>query len=537
MNLKSLKENNIGRATVIIAVFSLLAKVLGLVREVIFAHQFGIQGDLVGSYFAAFRIPDFIYNLLIVGTFSVAFIPIYSEYLLKDKRESDKLAASILNTTLIGVLVLSVLALIFIDPLVSAIVPGFSPEARDLTKLFTRIFLLSPIFMSLSSIISSMLNAHKKFLTVAISPVLYNLSIIAGVLFLYPTFGPVGIAAGVVVGAFLMFAIQIYPIFKLGFHYELLIENSKGYVKFWKLYWPRIFSMGTEPIAALIVTVFGSYIGTKALAGFYYANNLQSLFLGIIAVSFAIAVFPYLSDLFNQNNIQGFKDVIAKTTIQILYFMVPLSILLLVLRAQIVRLIYGSFQGTSFDFEATKLVAQAVGLFSISLFAQGLIPLFTRAFYAMQNTVIPVFIGFITIGFNIILSYYLIPRYGLAGMALTFSITNIINLVILIMELHYKLGPIHDEYLVVNTLKIVIASLLAGASTFVSLYLVAPIVNMHTYLGVFVQAAAAGIVGVGIYLGAGYILGLAETHDLVKLLKLTGQKIGKPLNIIWNWMN
>jgi amino acid transporter len=99
------------------------------------------------------------------------------------------------------------------------------------------------------------------------------------------------------------------------------------------------------------------------------------------------------------------------------------------------------------------------------------------------------------------------------------------------------LGDIHDEYLIVNCLKIIIASLFAGAATYVSLYMVAPFVNMHTYWGVLIQGIISGLVGVFVYLGIGWILGLAETHDLVKLLRTTGAKIGKPINIIWNWMS
>jgi len=293
--------------------------------------------------------------------------------------------------------------------------------------------------------------------------------------------------------------------------------------------------MGTEQVTSLIVSIFGSFVGTGALAAFYYANNLQSVFLGIFAVSFAIAVFPLLSDLFNKKDSSGFKDVLAKTAIQILFFMVPLSILMLIERAQIVRLVLGIGQGTQFTFANTKVVAQALGLFSISLFAQALIPLFTRAFYAVQNTIIPVFIGLITISFNIIITYYLTPRYGVAGMALAFSITNIVNLLILIMELHYKLGHIHDEYLIVNSLKIIIAALLGGTATYVSLYMISPLVDLHTYWGVLIQAVSAGIIGLGVYLGIGWTLGLSETQDLVKLARTTASKIGKPINIIWNW--
>src|ERR1700682_806365 len=127
MNITSLKENKVARATIIIAVFSLLAKVLGLVRDAVFSHQFG-AGGTIDAYFAAFRIPDFIYNLLVLGTFSVAFIPVFSEYLLKDKDDADRLASSIINVTLLMMLVLTALAFIFINPLVHAIAPGFTGQ-------------------------------------------------------------------------------------------------------------------------------------------------------------------------------------------------------------------------------------------------------------------------------------------------------------------------------------------------------------------------------------------------------------------------
>ncbi|MEJ0021167.1 MAG: murein biosynthesis integral membrane protein MurJ [Candidatus Doudnabacteria bacterium] len=535
MNIKSLQDNKIGTATVIIAVFSLLTKIMGFVRDAVFAHQFAL-GRIIGVYFAAFRIPDFIYNLLVLGTFSVAFIPIFSEYLLQDKKRADEIASSIINTTILMMLALTAVAYIFINPLVHLIAPGFKGADFELTKLFTKIFLLSPLFLTLSSIVSSMLNTYKRFALMAAAPLFYNVSIIFGALFLYPRFGPAGLGWGVVLGALIMFVIQVPQIFRLGFKFSFGINgHDAGFIKFWKLYWPRIFSMGTEPISALIVTIFGSFLGTGALAAFYYANNLQAVFLGVFAIPFAIAVFPLLSDLFNTKDNASFKDVFAKTTVQILFFMIPLSVLLLVLRAQVVRLVLGIGAGTHFTFDDTRLVAESLGLFCISLFAQALVPLFTRAFYAMHNTVTPVVIGFITIASNVLVTYYLVGRLGIAGMALAYSVTNIINLALLIMELHRRLGNIHDEYLIENCMKIIIASLIGGAVAYVSLYMIAPLVNMHTYWGVLIQGVSAGLIGAGAYLGIGWLEGLAETHDLVKLLRTTGNKIGRPINIIWNW--
>lgn len=526
--------NYIGKATVIIAVFSLLAKILGLARDALFSYTFGTS-QVVDAYFAAFRVPDFVFNLLVLGTFSVAFIPIFSEYLIRDKRQADKLASSIMNVTLLMMLLLIGAAFVFIDPLTKAIAPGFAGESLDLTKRFTMIFLLSPLFLTLSSIVSSMLNTYKRFALVSLSPVIYNLSIIFGVTSLYPKYGPTGLAWGVVLGSFLHFAIQLPQLIKIGFRYSFSIDyRNAGFVKFWKLYWPRVFSMGTNQVTLLFATFFGSYLNTGALSAFYYANNLQAVFLSIFAVSAALAVFPLLSDLFNQSDDEAFKNVLAKTSVQILFFMIPLSVLMLIMRAQFVRLILGIGSNTNFSFADTRIVSLTLGLFVVSLFAQGLIPLFTRAFYARQNTSVPVAVGLFTIAVNLIATYYLAGRWGIPGMALAFSVSSIINLTMLVMELHRRIGSIRDEYLIINTLKIIIGSLIGGALCYVTLYAVAPLVNMRTYLGVFTQAVASGTLGVAGYLAIAWLLGITEAQHLITLMKNTGNKIARPFVFIWN---
>ncbi|MBI2607680.1 MAG: murein biosynthesis integral membrane protein MurJ [Candidatus Doudnabacteria bacterium] len=531
--LLNTKSDSLTKATVIIAVFSLLAKFSGLIRDAVFSNRFGTS-VLIDAYFAAFRIPDFIFNLLFLGTVSVAFIPVFSDYLFKDRDRAFRIASGIANSTIFGVIGISLFALLFIDPLVRVIAPGFTGEAYELTRSFTKILLFSPLFLSLSSITSSILHTYKKFAVVAAAPLVYNLSIIFGVLVLYPIMGPIGLPIGVVIGALLHFLIQLPQVFFMGFRYSLVLAlRDSGFIQFWKLYWPRIFSMGTSQVTLLVATIFGSFLGTGSLSVFYYANNLQAVFLSIFAISAAIAVFPTLSEYFNQRDDQKFKDVLARTTIQILYFIIPLSVLMLILRAQIVRLVLGIGENTSFTFADTRVVSLTLGLFVVSLFAQALAPLFTRAFYARHNTAIPVIIGLIVIVVNVFATYFFVRRFGIPGMAIAFSLTSIIHLVMLVMELHKKIGHIHDEYLIINSLKIVIGSALSAAGAYVSLYLIAPLVNMQTYVGVFTQAAGASLVGLVIYLGITWFSGLAETHGLVNLLKSMLIKFSRNINSAW----
>jgi len=425
--------------------------------------------------------------------------------------------------------------LIFSVPLMKLLAPGFSGETYELTLKFTRILLFSPIFLAGSAITGSVLNSLKKFALVSAVPVVYNLSIIGGVLLLYPKLGPIGLAWGVVGGTLLYFLLPLPQLFRSGFRYFLSLDyRQAGFMKFWQLYWPRIFTMGTGQISLIIATFFGSYLSEGSLSAFYYANNLQSVFLSVFAISASIAVFPTLSDLYNQKDEQRFRDVLAKTTVQVLYFLVPLSVAMLVLRAQIVRLLLGIGEGTNFSFQDTKIVSLTLGIFVVSLFAQGLVPLFTRAFYARHNTKIPVVTSLISLVVNIILAYYLVSQYGIAGMAMSFSFTVILQLLMLLVELHRKIGSLHDEYLILSSIKIAISSVIAGLAIYVSLYLVAPLVDMQTYVGVFVQALGSGFIGGLCFLGASLALGLEESRHLTTMVKSFMVKISRPLLMIIN---
>ncbi len=528
---------SVKKATWIIALFTIVVKISGFAKDAVFANKFAI-GNVMDAYVAAFRLPDFIFNLLILGTFSVAFIPVFSDYLIKDRKQAYSLASSILNVTLALILGLTLLAYIFLDPLLSLIAPGLSGETYEIAKTMTKIFLLSPVFMTLSSIVSSILNAEKKFALVASAPLFYNLSIIFGATVLYPMMGNSGLAWGVVLGAFLHLLIQIPGIYKVGFKYSLSMNyRQPGFMKFWKLYWPRIFSMGTNQVTLLIATFFGSFLGTGALSSFYYANNLQSVTLSIFAVSFAIAAFPIMSDLYNKQDVEGFKDVLAKTVNQILFFIIPLSTLTLVLRAQIVRLVLGGGEGTNFDFTATRLVALNLGLFAVSLFAQALIPLFSRAFYSRHSTVTPMVIGIITIVVNVIITYFAVREFGIPGLILAFSITSILQLVMLIMELHHRIGNLRDEYLMTNAIKIVTASLISGVAAYATLYLVAPLVNMQTYWGILIQGSTSAIIGIAAFLFVSSLLKVDESDHLMKLLKQALNKSIRPFSVILNIWN
>jgi len=517
------------KATILIAVFSIFSKILGAVRQAVFAHEFG-AGEVIDIYVASFRIPDLLFNLLIIGTLSSAFIPIFVSYLKSKESEAFAIASSIFNLTLLGMAAFSLLGFVFAGVLTKLIVPGFSAEAQALTAEMTRILMLSPLLFSVSTVLTSVLHSHKRFLLAAIAPLLYNIAIIGGVVFLYPKMGLTGIAWGVVIGAALHFLIQLPSVLRLGLNpFRTVRFKHKAMKRFARLFIPRIFGIDLGQVSLLIASIVGSTLATGSLAIFYFADDLRTVPLGIFAIPFAVASFPVMAEFFAKKDYDGFKVFFSKTVVQILFLIIPISVLILLLRAQTVRLVLGIGEGTQFDFSATRQTALALGFFMLSLFSQSLVPILSRSFYALQNTVIPVLTAIASAVLNIALALVLVKSLGAAGMALAFSVASIFNMLVLFVLLHYRLGDLRDKFIILRVIKICIASVAMAVLAFVTLYGVAPLVDMRTYLGIFIQAVSATTVAVFGYLLVGKVIGLTEAEGIIKIGNIWFKKFTKPV--------
>src|SRR3989344_820557 len=519
------------RATVYIAIFAIFSKILGLARIIVFSNRFGAGQD-IDIYVAAFRVPDFIFNLLILGTLSAAFIPVFVSYLERDRQEAFKIASTIFNVTLIAMSAAGILGFIFAPVLVRIIAPGFDQASYEKTLELTRVLMLSPILLALSSVLTSVLQSFKKFVVASIAPLFYNLSIIFGVFFLYPKYGLSGIVWSVIGGAFLHFAIQIPSALALGMpfgrHFTL---SHPGVKQIGRLFGPRIFGLDLGQIGLLISSMIGSALPAGSIAVYYYAFDLETMPLGVFAIAFATTAFPVLSQFASKNNFAGFKSFLSKTMVQLLFLIIPISVLMIVLRAQVVRLFLGAGQNSNFSFADTKLTALALAFFAISLFAPAIIPLLARSFYALHNTVIPGLFGAIAILINAVLAFVFTRFMGPASMALAFSVAATFDFICLFILLRRRLGhDLNDDYLFLSVLKISIASVAAGTVSYAALYLIAPAVNMQTYWGIFLQTIGALLFGGLSYLSVGLLIKLPEASGIVKLLKTWFFKFSKSVS-------
>ncbi len=488
-------NSTISGGAVIIAFFSIISKVLGLLRDRLLASQFG-AGAQLDVYFAAFKIPDFIFNILILGALSVAFIPVFQKTYNKDPQRGLEVSQTILTILLLIVGSLAVLAAIFMFPLMKLLVPGFTSEQLNQTVDLTRILLLAIIFFTASNVMSGVLNAWNRFLTFSISSVLYNLGIIIGIVFLYPLFGIAGLSWGVVLGAAAHFLVQFAEAYRLGWRYKVIFHLVPEVKRIFKLMLPRMIGSGATQFNLVFITAIASQLPQGSLSIFNLASNLQSFPSSIFGISLAVASFPHITKFASENNHAAFQKIFSLQFRRILYFIIPISVLILILRAQLVRVILGS---GSFDWTDTKLTANTLGIFAVSIFAQGLIPLVSQAFYAHEDTKTPMVVGLISTVFNSILAILLASKFEVLGLAAAFSIASIATLVTLAIILHLRIKAIPEKELFSSILRIGLAACAAGLVTYVTLYPLANLLDTRTFAGIFMQGLLAGTVGLITY--------------------------------------
>src|SRR3989344_1356192 len=337
------RKSSVLEATAILAVASLVSRLFGVMRDSVIAARYA--GDISDAYLAAFVIPDFIFNLLILGALSSAFIPIFTEYLQKtgsDKEEAWGIVNSLVN---LGVMLLAVILLavaVFAPTLVHLVAPGFVTDKKEMVVVLMRVMLLSPLFFGFSNLAGGILNSFKNFFAYAIAPILYNLGIIAGAIYLVPKFGYIGLAYGVVGGACLHMLVQLPGVFAFGDRYRLHMNlRHPAIQRMAMLMIQRTIGIGVTQISTIINTAIASTLAGGAVSVFKLADNLQSLPIGIFGVSFAVAVFPTLAEKYSLQKLDEFKDDVVQVLRQVIFFIVPSMLLYWLLRAQIVRLVFG----------------------------------------------------------------------------------------------------------------------------------------------------------------------------------------------------
>ena len=509
------KENSIKGAGFILIITLALSNLLGVLRDHFLAQK--IPTDRLDVYFAAFRLPDLIFNVLILGSIAAAFVPVYSNYLKeKGQKDATRLAQSAMTIGVVAVAG-SLVVLYFVMPyLMPILVPSFGSDKQLETVQMARLLLLSPLIFTISYFLGGILNSHKRFLAYSVAPLIYNLSIIIAVLLFADQMGVQGVVIGVIAGAILHMLVQLPAAIKVGFNFKFNFDyKEKGVRRILKLMVPRAIGLGAGQILLVAFTAFASAF-PGGIAVYNFADNIQTVPSVIFGNSLALAVFPTLAGLSLQNQLERdrFIELVTKTLKTVIFLLVPSTALLVLLRAQIVRIILGY---GFFGWSDTKTAAAALGFFALSIIAQGLIPLLARSFYAMHDTKTPMKISVISITISILLGY-IFTRFtattvtGIAALALAFSIGTWINLVLLAIYLRRKIN-INVGSIIEFTLRVIVITLVMAVVVQSTKGFIAEMFDIDRVRYLAMQTVLSVISGALAYLGLAYMMKFEEVKS------------------------
>jgi putative peptidoglycan lipid II flippase len=541
-NLFGKEINGLHEAAYLLGFFAFLSQLLALVRDRILASTFG-AGHQLDLYYSAFRIPDFIFVTVASLVAISVLVPFIIEKVNIGAEETKKFVNDIFSFFFLLIFFVSAVAFFLIPFLVPIIFKGFASTDFPELIVLTRILLLSPILLGLSNFFGSITQVYKRFIIYSISPLVYNLGIILGITILYPIFGLNGLVFGVVLGALFHLLIQIPFVVKQGMFPRFSFNfDWAGIKKVMILSVPRTFTLGVTQISTIFLIAMATYMKEGSVAIFNFSINLQGVPLTIIGVSYSIAAFPTLAKYFTNGQRDKFLSEIITSARHIIFWSIPISILFVVLRAQVVRTVLGAGE---FNWDNTRLTAAALALFSFSALAQGLILLFVRGYYAMGNTKKPLIISSLSGALIILLSYLFVKLFesclifqyfieslfrvsdieGTSVLMLPLGYTVAIFINCILLWIYFGREFVGFTKLLRNTLfHSFSASVIMGTISYLCLNIFDNFLNINTVIGIFLQGFLSGIVGI---ISAIIILKLLDNQELKEVWATLHHKIWK----------
>lgn len=494
-------QNSVTGAAAILVATTLVSNILGLLRDRFFAQKVPI--DLLDAYFASFRLPDFIFNLLILGTVSAAFIPVFLAEQQKGQERAWEMAHRAITLALVALIGLSVVLFAAMPVLVPLMVPEFSLEKQELTTQLTRILLIQPIFFGLSYLFSGILNAMKRFFVYALAPLIYTACIIASTLLFADTYGVYALVWGVVIGSFFHMFIQFLTAQSVGFRFTVDFHfRDPAVLKLLRLMVPRGIALGSMQLMLLVFTGIASALGSGSVASYNFADNIQTMPTAVFGLSFITALYPTLSEAAAKRELSRYADLLWRGIRYLLVILVPAGLGLLLLRSEIVRLILGTGH---FGWEATVVTAQTLGFFAVSLFAQAIGALLARSFYALHDTTTPTIHQLVGYGVSVALAFVLAPATGLGmgvpGLALAFSIGSALTMGLLYWSLRRRVPSVQEDESALWPLlqKLALGSIALVVGVQLAKLLTAQLVDLDHFWEVFLRAGSAMLVGASAY--------------------------------------
>ncbi len=510
------RQTSLLSSTIIISVMVIVSRLFGFMRYRIFASYF--TKEELDIFFAAFRIPDLIFEILITGALTTSLIPFYIRY-QKNKELQDINISSIMNVIMI-VLLGSVVILTFLLPYIMAfITPGFPKEKIDQIVSYSQILLIGQLpFFIFGTFLTGISQARKVFLIPSLAPIIYNVAIIIFTFFFAHSLYLLAPVLGVVVGAFLFFVIQLPVLAVANLEYKFLVIHKKVVIEFFRIAIPRIVTVIVAQIEATIDLTLTSLIAPGAYTVFYLAQHLQLLPVSVLGIAFGQASLPYLTELYQENRLSEFREIIVKSILNLFFFTIPIMGILIFARTPIVRFFFG---GDKFDWNATVSTAVTLSFFALSIPFHSVYYFITRCFYALFDSKTPFYISVVSISINALLSLYLVVGLKLPVWSLAFSFSTAITFqVILLLILLYK--RIHGFSIYILLRQTTKMALVAAIASFFSYYveklLDGLILDTSRTINVFLLLIITATIYFSLYFFLAWVFNISEIAFITKIV-------------------
>ena len=434
------------RSAALIGVAFIASRLLGILRDVLLGHRFGVGAEL-DAYYAAFRIPDLVFLGVMSVAFGAAFIPVFGGYLSRgDSDAAWRLSTAVIQLAMVATAAFCTIAFVFADPLMrNVIAPDLPAEVMPDAIRTMRILLLSPFLIGLGIAAKGILEAQDLFTLPAIAPVAYNAAIILGIIAVAPSLGIEGVAIGAVVGAAAHIAVQVPGMIKSGFQFLPAWRplGVNGVSEVMRLLGPRVIGQAAFQINFIWVTGLANRSGEGRVAALNFGWQMLMLPHGLIALSISTVIFPRMARLYEQGKTDEVRHVFTQSLTPMLFLTVPASIGLYEFRFAVVEAL---FENGRFDAFGTALVAAAIEFLALGLVFYALVEVATRIFYAMRDTKTPVAAGVLIIIVNMIIGYALLDSLGHAGLAIGLTVSTGIEALILMAVLRKRIGGLDRDF-------------------------------------------------------------------------------------------
>jgi len=518
------KQEDILSAAFLIAVSVAISRILGLVRYRLLASYFGGDIKLLDSFIAASILPDAIFEVLIFGTIALAFIPIFSQYLSRDKLEKAwQLSSTMISIGLLIFAVLTILIMIFASPIASLIAPGLvdkEPTTQVLIARLLRIMLLAQLFFVVSIFLTGILQSFQRFLIPALASIFYNLGIIISIVFLSPVIGIYAPAFGMILGALLHMVVQLPLVMSLGFKFNFNFDfKNKDVREMFLLMWPRSITLGLTRLSEIINIALASIAAIGSIAAFNFAQVLQLVPIAFFASPISQAALPSLSIQHHSGKSEQFKKLFLESFHQILFLILPSAAILAILRIPAVRLVFGARE---LPWEITVLTGRILIAFSIGIAAQAVSLLLTRSFYALRDSTTPLKVSIVAIGTNIALSFIFIfvIKLPIIWLAVAYSVGQILNALGLLILLYRKVGGFDFKSFFTPPIKMGIITAITAISLYIPMKLLDQLVFDTTRtVGLILLTTIATLSGLTVYILLSWIFKVEQLMIFIHFLK------------------